>query len=64
MAIKEAGFQDVEIMGETAFPMEFMANDPPAKKFIEHLRIVPEKIGEVAESIRSIRVYGVKPMSA
>ena len=43
MAIKEAGFQNVQIMGETAFPMEFMANDPHAKEFIEHLRILLEK---------------------
>jgi arsenite methyltransferase len=62
-AIKEAGFQDVKIMGETAFPMEFMANDPTVKGLAEHLRIVPEKIGEVAESIRSIKVSGVKPVS-
>jgi SAM-dependent methyltransferase len=63
-AIKEAGFQDVKIMGETAFPMEFMANDPTVKGLVEHLRILPEKIGEVAESIRSIKVYGVKPIVA
>jgi arsenite methyltransferase len=62
-AIKEAGFQDVKIMGETAFPMEFMANDPTVKGLVEHLRILPEKIGEVAESIRSIKVSGVKPVS-
>jgi arsenite methyltransferase len=63
MSIKEAGFQDVKIMGETAFPMEFMTNDPTVKELIEHLRILPEKVEEVAESIRSIRVYGVKPVS-
>ena len=62
-AISEAGFQDVTIVGETAFPMEFMVNDPTAKELVEHLRILPEKIGEVAESIRSIKVYGVKPIA-
>jgi hypothetical protein len=62
-AVRKAGFQDVKILGETAFPMEFMANDPMVKGLVEHLRILPEKIGEVAESIRSIKVSGVKPVS-
>lgn len=38
MAIKEAGFQDVEIMRETAFPMEFMTNDPTVKDLVEHFK--------------------------
>ena len=63
MAIKEAGFQDVKIMGETAFPMEFMANDPTAREIEENLSIPREKIAEIANSIRSIKVHGVKPMS-
>ena len=62
-AIREAGFQDVKIMGETAFPIEFMANDPTVKELVGNLKILPEKIGEVAESIRSIKVYGLKPVS-
>ena len=62
-AIKEAGFQDVTIMGETAFPMEFMANDPTAREIVENLRIPREKVAEIADSIRSIKVYGVKPVS-
>jgi len=62
-AIKEAGFQDVTIMGETAFPMEFMANDPTAREIVENLRISQEKVAEIADSIRSIKVYGVKPVS-
>jgi arsenite methyltransferase len=62
-AIKEAGFQDVQIMGETAFPMEFMANDPTAREIVENLRIPRKKIAEIAASIRSIKVHGVKPVS-
>jgi SAM-dependent methyltransferase len=63
-AIREAGFQDVKIMGETAFPVEFMANDPTVKELVGNLKILPEKIGEVAESIRSIKVSGLKPIVA
>jgi arsenite methyltransferase len=64
MAIKEAGFQDVKIMGETAFPLEFMANDPTAREIAKNLRIQSETVKEVADSIRSIKVYGVKPIVA
>jgi SAM-dependent methyltransferase len=62
-AISEAGFQDVRIMGETAFPVEFIGNDPCTKEIIKNSNMPLEKIGEVAESIRSIKVYGVKPMA-
>jgi ubiquinone/menaquinone biosynthesis C-methylase UbiE len=62
-AIDEAGFQDVRIIGETAFPVEFIDNDPCTKEIIKNSNMPLEKIGEVAGSIRSIKVYGVKPMA-
>ena len=60
-AIKAAGFQEVSIIGETSFPIECMANDPTAKAIIKNLEIPPEEIKEVAGSVTSIKVYGVKP---
>jgi len=60
-AIKAAGFQEVRIMDETSFPIECMANDPTAKALIENLKIPLEKVEEVASSVISIKVYGVKP---
>jgi len=59
--IKAAGFQEVRIVDETSFPIEYMANDPTAKAIIEYLRIPPEKVKEVASSVISIKVHGVKP---
>jgi hypothetical protein len=50
-------------MGETAFPMEFMANDPTAREIVENFRIPREKVAEIADSIRSIKVHAVKPAS-
>jgi arsenite methyltransferase len=61
--IKAAGFQDVRIIDETSFPMEFIANDPTVKEVIENSKIPPEKVREVASSIMSIKVYGIKPIS-
>ncbi len=60
-AIEAAGFQEVRIVDETSFPIECMANDSTAKAIIENLKIPLEKVEEVASSVISIKVYGVKP---
>jgi len=60
-AIKAAGFQDIRIIDETSFPIECMANDPTAKAIIENLKIPLEEVKGVANSVISIKVYGVKP---
>jgi SAM-dependent methyltransferase len=59
--IKAAGFEDVRIMDETSFPVEFIANDPTAKEVIKNSKMPPEKVREVARSIVSIKVYATKP---
>ncbi len=59
--IDAAGFQDVGILDETSFPIECMANDPTAKAIIADLKIPVEKAKEVAGSVTSIKVRGVKP---
>ncbi len=58
--INAAGFKDVRTIDETSFPMEFIANDPTAKAVIENSKIPPEKVREVASSILSVKVYGIK----
>lgn len=63
-AIKDVGFQDVSIVDETSFPVEFMANDPTAEAIIKNLKIPLEKVKEVADSVLSIKVNGVKPNDA
>jgi len=60
-AIKEAGFQEVRSVDETSFPIEFIVNEPTVKAIIDNFEIPPEKVAEVASSIISAKVYGVKP---
>ncbi len=60
-AMKAAGFQEIRVVDETSFPIECMANDPTARAVIENLQIPPEKVKEVASSVISINVRGVKP---
>ena len=58
--IKAAGFQEVNIVDETLFPIECMANDHMAKAVIKDLKIPQEEIKEVAGSVASIKVCGIK----
>jgi SAM-dependent methyltransferase len=60
-AIEEAGFQEVRIADETSFPIACMANDPTAKAILRNLEIPPEEAEDIAKSVISIKVYGIKP---
>lgn len=59
--IKMAGFDDVQVIEETLFPVELMASDPTIGKMIEDLGIVVEEIKGVSNAIISINVRGIKP---
>jgi SAM-dependent methyltransferase len=58
--IKEAGFQEANILDETPFPIEAMVNDPTAKTVFEDLNIPAEKLKEIAGSVVSIKVQAKK----
>ncbi len=60
-AIKAAGFADVEVVGETTFPVELMTGDSAVQQIIESLSLPAELIRELAGSVLSIRVAGTKP---
>ncbi len=59
--IERAGFRDVKVMGETSFSVEFLVNDPIVKAMIDKTGLPPEEVAEIAGSVVSIKVYGVKP---
>ena len=60
-AIEAAGFHEVEIVDETSFPIECMANDPTAKALIENLGITFQEAAEFVPSVISIKIHAVKP---
>ena len=60
-AIKKPGFQEVEVMDETLFPIDCIANDPTAKALIDKMNIPSEEIKDIAKSVLSIKVQGIKP---
>jgi SAM-dependent methyltransferase len=63
-AIEEAGFGDVEIVDESTYPVKFLANDSTATAIIESLKITPDEIDDIGNSIASVKVFGVKPAEA
>jgi len=59
--IREAGFHEVKIIDETVFPIECMANDPTAKAIMNKVNIPAGEIEDIANSVVSIKVQGIKP---
>ncbi len=58
--IKNAGFNDLQVLDETKFPIEFLSNDPIGKEIIEKLKMPIEDLKEFGESFVSIRIQGRK----
>ena len=59
--IREAGFREVKIIGEAVFPSEYIASDPTVKAIINQMNVPAEKIKDIAGSVVSIKVQGIKP---
>lgn len=59
--IKDAGFQDVKIVEETRFPIDFVVNDSTAKAIMKESNITVKNAKNLASSVASIKVYGIKP---
>jgi arsenite methyltransferase len=59
-AIKNAGFQDIEIIDETSFPAEFLNLDPLVEQIETYINISNEEIKDIASSVVSIKVSGIK----
>jgi ubiquinone/menaquinone biosynthesis C-methylase UbiE len=59
-AIKNAGFQVVEIMDETSFPAEFLDLDPTVEQIKTYIDVSTEKLKDIASSVVSIKVSAYK----
>ena len=61
-AIQAAGFEKTEVLGETTFPVEFLANDPVVRKATSNLKLSRERARDLASSVVSMKVSAVKPI--
>jgi arsenite methyltransferase len=60
-AIKEAGFRDIKIVDEATFPIESVISEPEAIKIMKNLSLTPDKMREMAATVKSVKVHAVKP---
>lgn len=60
-AIREAGFRDVEVVSETAFPAELVLEDSLVPDVIKKLKIPRKKLMDHVSSVLSLSVRAVKP---
>jgi ubiquinone/menaquinone biosynthesis C-methylase UbiE len=59
-AIEQAGFEKIEVVGETVFDLDFIDMAPELVKEASSLGITEEMIQHVAETIVSVKVQAVK----
>jgi SAM-dependent methyltransferase len=59
-AVKDAGFRNVQVLGETSFSIDQMADDPIVKSIIESLKMSAEEAREMSKAFASIKVQGSK----
>ncbi len=62
-SIRSAGLQDVEVIEETTISLDVWEDDPNVEAIIEDSKASPEEVQETADSVASIKAYGVKPIA-
>jgi hypothetical protein len=63
-AIEKAGFDNIRIIDETLFPVEFAVNDPIVQSIMEKSNLGIEDVRDLARTVVSIRVQALKPEAA
>ena len=61
--IRDAGFDDIKVIDQTGFPAEIISSiisGEDMDKLIEDLGMTVEEIGEMGNSVVSIKVEGIK----
>ena len=61
-AVKAAGFEKVAIEDESRFPVKDLVHDPLFKGFTESMGITGEAVGDIVDSVVSIKLSAYKPL--
>jgi len=61
-AIRDAGFENVEVRESAQFPLENVISDPTIQKVMQEIDISAGAAVELAKSVFSIGVFAVKPV--
>ncbi|HEX7474828.1 MAG TPA: arsenite methyltransferase [Dehalococcoidales bacterium] len=60
-AIKAAGFQDIQVVGESFYPIDGIENDSTVKQMMDDSGVTLEQLKDMAASVSSIKVSAFKP---
>jgi len=60
--LTDAGFQEVAVTEENSMSLDIIINDPAARALLDNTSLPEDEIKSAAESVKSIRVFGVKPL--
>ncbi len=60
-AMRDAGFERVEIIEEKSYPVEMVTSDPEGRIIGEGLSIPAQESAEMAAAIKSVSVHAVRP---
>jgi arsenite methyltransferase len=58
--LHQAGFRDVQVVGESPFSLGDMEHDPIVKTILEEARLSPEEIREAGRSVVSVKIIARK----
>ena len=58
--IKQAGFQQIDVVAENHFP-EMLLNEPDVKAFVEEQNLTKQEITDISNAIVSMKISAVKP---
>lgn len=58
--MRDAGFKDLKVLSEKAYPLDFILSEPEVKEVIGNLKLTEEEVNETANSIVSISVAAQK----
>ncbi|NTU45467.1 MAG: arsenite methyltransferase [Chlorobiaceae bacterium] len=62
-AIKDAGFEEIRVVGESHFPAELIAEQPMLKEVVATMNIPMSEIQRIGESVVSLKVAAKKPLN-
>jgi SAM-dependent methyltransferase len=60
-AVKQAGFQDVKVIGESGFGTDYAASDPMVQDILRDEKVSREDMKKLGKAVRSIKVSASKP---
>ena len=58
--IKEAGFNEINIIEETTFPLQYASNDPTVKTIMNKSKTSITELNTLTNSIASIKLSAIR----